>query len=401
MPEMSEVLFLVHRLPYPPDKGDKIRSYHLLQDLVRRHSVHLGCFVDDREDEKYLGEVEKLCASLNAVRLRPHIARVRSLSGFLSARALSLPYYYNKKMADWVKSTIKAKKITSIIAYSSPMAQYVSAETFGSYRRIMDFVDVDSDKWRRYAARARWPMSWVYKREASYLSSFERSVAKCFDASVFVTESEAEIFSELSPDTVDKHHVIHNGVETKFFDPKLHFENPFPADVLPVVFTGMMNYWSNIDGICWFVREVWPKIKLHESKAELWVVGASPTQEILRLESVEGVKVTGRVADIRPYLKYAALSVAPLRIAMGVQNKILEALAMGCTTVCTPQAASGLRDGVKAPVTVAETSVEMVDTLLGLLGSIDATDTGDAVRRYVLERYDWQANLERFALIDS
>ena len=195
--------------------------------------------------------------------------------------------------------------------------------------------------------------------------------------------------------------MVQNGVATDYFDPKHRFDNPFPADILPVVFTGMMNYWANVDGISWFVNEVWPKVRSQEPKAELWIVGASPTQEVLGLESIEGVRVTGRVADIRPFLKYAALAVVPLRIARGVQNKILEALAMGCIIVCTPQAAAGLQGGLSAPVIVAETSAEMHEKVIELLGSIDVSDNRDAGRGYVLDCYDWEVNLERFAQIDS
>jgi sugar transferase (PEP-CTERM/EpsH1 system associated) len=397
---MGEIIFLVHRLPFPPDKGDKIRSYHLLRHLTARYKVHLGCFIDDVDDEKYLEEVESLCASAQVRRLNPLTARAKSLKGLITNQALSLPYYYDKVLAAWVENILQTKQIESIIAYSSPMGQYVIGSAFTGYRRIMDFVDVDSDKWRQYGEGTRWPMSWVYAREAKYLFVFERSIAREFDASVFVTQNEVDLFNSLVPETASKHYAVANGVATDYFDPGTNYESPFPAERFPIVFTGMMDYWANIDAVCWFAREIFPEIRSREPKAEFWIVGASPTRDVLALKSISGVNVTGRVPDVRPYLKHAEFALAPLRVARGIQNKVLEALAMGCPVLCTPQAASGLQECSTTPVTIVDSGSKMVEAAIRLLQSCHTQKIRDSARNYILKYYSWQRNLDRFAQIE-
>jgi sugar transferase (PEP-CTERM/EpsH1 system associated) len=397
---MSELLFLAHRMPYPPDKGDKIRSFHLLRHFAADRPVHLGCFFDDPRDERHVAELEQLCTGVAALPLRSPVARARSAAALLTGAPLSLPYYGAGAMHRWVRRTLECRDISTIIAYSSPMAQYALGPAFERYRRIMDFVDVDSDKWRQYANRSRWPMSWIYAREARRLAEFERRVASQFDASVFVSANEVRLFDTISPETTAKHHAVGNGVATEYFDPDQEFAKPYPGDSLPIVFTGMMNYWANVDAVSWFARDVFPEIRAREPRAGFWIVGAAPTGAVRELAQLEGVEVTGRVADVRPWLQHAALAVAPLRIARGVQNKVLEALAMGCRVLCSPQAAAGLDDVASAPLTVAESPADTAAAACSLL-AVDSTQSRDAARRYVLEHYGWERRLRRFTEIEA
>ena len=398
---MSEIIFLVHRLPFPPDKGDKIRSFHLLKHLCANYDVHLGCFIDDPNDERYVDDVAGLCASTKIGRINPGLARVRSLRGLLYGQALSVPYYFDKAMAGWVDTTLQDRDIASVVAYSSPMGQYVMGARYQDYRRIMDFVDVDSDKWRQYAEGKSWPMSWIYNREAKRLLDFERQVAREFDASVFVTSNEVDLFDKLAPETSRKHFAVANGVATDYFDPAIEFENPYPEYTLPIVFTGMMDYWANVDAVSWFAKEVLPEIRAHNSSAEFWIVGASPTKDVLALDSLEGVHVTGRVPDVRPYLKHAELAVAPLRIARGMQNKVLEALAMGCPVLCTSHAATGLQQSATMPVTVLDDAKAMAAAAIRALGDSETETAHRTARRYTLDNYGWGQNLAQFERIHT
>lgn len=393
---MKEIMLLVHRLPFPPDKGDKIRSYHLLKHLLRDYKVHLGCFYDDVNDERYIDEVKEMCASSRILYLSPGKARLRSIQGFFSGAALSVPYYYRRQMSDWVDSTLENSDIDAIVNYSSPMGQYVLGSSYRRYARVMDFVDVDSDKWRQYSASRRWPMSWVYGREAKRLLEFDRSVAREFDAGVFVTLNEVDLFSKLAPESSGKIHAVENGVATDFFNPALDFSNPFSAAAMPIVFTGAMDYWANVDAVTWFAKEVFPGVVGKCPAAEFWIVGSSPTPEVQELTALPGVRVTGRVADVRPYLRFASASVAPLRIARGIQNKVLEALAMGCRVVCTSHALAGLERIEPMPLSVADSTEDFERETIRCVSANDGTSGQPGAREYAVGRYGWDEKLSQF-----
>ena len=205
---MEPLLFLVHRIPFPPNKGDKIRSFHLLRHLAERYRVHLGTFVDMPEDMAHVPELGRLCASHRVEMLDPRTARLRSVSGFLTGEALTLPYYRNAALQTWVRETVARHGIRKAVVFSGAMAQYV--RDLGLHV-LLDFVDVDSAKWSQYAERHTWPSSFVYRREGERLLSFERAAAASSAASVFVTRAEAELFNRLAPECKGRVHVIRNG----------------------------------------------------------------------------------------------------------------------------------------------------------------------------------------------
>lgn len=360
---------------------------------MKQQRVHLGCFVDDPVDMAYMDDLKNMCASVFAARLRPAIARIKSLSGLLSRKPLSVPYYFDAKLADWIKQTLAANEIDTIVAYSSPMGQYLQGKSLRRYQRVADFVDVDSDKWRQYQFKAKWPMRWIYAREARLLAQFEKNCASEFDAIVFVTQNEVDLFKEISSAAASKYYAVPNGVAIDYFDPSLSFDSPYDDDAAAIVFTGVMDYWPNVDAVCWFARDVFPKIRENNRAAQFWIVGTSPTKQVTGLEAIEGIRVTGRVPDVRPYLKHAKFAVAPLRIARGIQNKVLEALAMGRQVLCTAEAASGLLQPASMPVMVANSVNEMVSMAENLLGSARNADLGEPPRSYVKANYDWNTNL--------
>lgn len=394
----KDVLFLAHRLPYPPNKGDKIRSFNILRHLTDRYRVHLGCFVDDPSDFGYVGQLDALCHSSCILELTPGLAKLRSLRGLVQGQALSIPYYYDRRLARWIEGLLSQREVAAIIGYSSPMAQYMHAGLPGRARRVIDFVDIDSDKWAQYADKANWPMRWIYSREARLLLSYEKQIAREFDATVFVSEGESQAFIEQCGESEGKIHAVRNGVAADFFDPSLSFDSPFDASIKPIVFTGMMNYWPNGDATQWFAEQVFPAVRKVHPDAEFWIVGASPTRAVETLATLPGVNVTGRVEDVRPYIQHAGAVVAPLRIARGVQNKVLEALAMGKHVICSPEAAFGLHDSGQAPFSVATSAEAFVEKVCAQIeGREDDTGrAGAAARAYVTEHYDWTTNLQRF-----
>ena len=390
---MEDLLFLAHRIPYPPDKGDKIRSYHILKHLARCYRIHLGAFVDDPDDWRHRDKLEAICATVNLLPLRPRQAKLRSLAGLLGRSALSLPYFYHQGMQGWVDSILKQGNVQRVFVYSSPMAQYVMGKRDSSLRRVVDFVDVDSDKWRQYAQHKSWPLSWLYNREGKCLLAFESRVAQTFDASVFVSAAEANLFKQLAPEVADRVSFIDNGVDFTYFSPDRKYSNPYEGRSDVLVFTGAMDYWANIDAVRWFALDIFPQVRQSNPSAQFVIVGARPTRDVLQLASQPGVSVTGAVADIRPYLAHASAAVAPLRIARGVQNKVLEAMAMARPVVATPAAVEGLEYRNSYGVQVSDNEQQFAKMASSLLQKAQKEPVREA-RQWVCNRYDWDNNLD-------
>ncbi|MEO1309406.1 MAG: TIGR03087 family PEP-CTERM/XrtA system glycosyltransferase [Pseudomonadota bacterium] len=388
-----EALYLVHRIPYPPDKGDKIRSWNLLRHLAKTHQVHLGAFVDDPEDLQHRAFLESVCASVKLVEIDPTRRKLLSLRGFATGEALSMPYYRVADMAEWVRET-RRRPLDLEVAFSSTMAPYLEAAPDGR-PRLVDLVDADSEKWRAYAAAKSFPMSWVYAREAERLGAAERRIAEWADASFLVTPAERDILVETTGAPAEKVDWWANGVDTDVFDPEADFE--LLAEPYEFVFTGAMDYWANAEAISWFVAEVWPTIRAEAPQARLGVVGARPGADVQKLADAAGVTVTGRVEDVRPYIAGASVSVAPLRIARGVQNKVLEAMAMARAVLATPEAATGIDAAAGEEIIVASDAATLAREALSLLNDPERRAAlGAAARACVQRDYSWEGRLARF-----
>jgi sugar transferase (PEP-CTERM/EpsH1 system associated) len=390
---VEDLLLLIHRIPYPPNKGDKIRSYHLLKHLAAHYRVHLATFVDDPDDWQYVPHVEALCASSHFARMNPLAARAKSLVALLKNRSLSLEYYRDAGMARWVRDTVARHKIERVLVFSSAMAQY--ADACPQARRVVDFCDVDSDKWRQYADKKSFPMSWLYRYEANQLLRYERQVARDYDASLFVSAPEADLFRQLAPESTAKIGHFNNGVDTDYFSPELAHASPYAAGERALVFTGAMDYWPNVDAVEWFARDVFPELRARFADLRFYIVGARPSPAVQALAEQAGVVVTGTVPDVRPYIAHAAVAVAPLRIARGIQNKVLEAMAMARAVVVSPQALEGIEAEPGSELVLAEDAAAFVEAVTTLLAGQDsALDAiGKAARARVQRRYSWSSNL--------
>lgn len=391
------LLYLVHRIPYPPNKGDKIRSFNLLRHLARRYRVFLATFIDDPDDETGIAELEPWCEQVFVRRLSPRLARLRSLVGLLTGEPLTLPYYRDHSMRHWVERVLREQGIERAVVFSGAMAQYLPDRPPGPLARVVDFVDVDSEKWRAYAGQHRWPMNWIYRREGTRLLCFERKVAAAANASVFVSPAEAELFRRLAPRQAER--VVHaaNGVDLAFYDPAQSWESPFQADDIPLVFTGAMDYWPNIDAVTWFAREVLPMVREGEPRASFHIVGGGAGADVLALGRLPGVHVAGRVPDVRPWLRHAAIVVAPLRVARGIQNKVLEGLAMARPTVVTPAALEGIAAEPDREVLCGEDARALSGQVLRALHEPAlAAELGMHGRALMERDYRWETNLAVF-----
>ena len=389
------LLFLCHRIPYPPNKGDKIRSFHLLKHLSESYRIYLGTFIDDPGDWKYSKKLQSWCEQVCIKKLDPRQAKLRSLKGFFSGQPLTLPYYFDSAMAQWVSSISSSEQIDQILIYSSSMAQYILDKKFDSKNRIIDFVDVDSDKWRQYSEKKSWPMNWLYRRESTYLLNFEKKVAAALDASFFVSSHEAEYFKQFVPESATRIHHFSNGVDVDKFDPKLEFETPFQDGVQQIVFTGAMDYWPNEDAVIWFAQKVFPVIHQDWPGARFNIVGSRPSEKVLNLASMEGISVTGSVPDVRPYLKHATVVVAPMHIARGIQNKVLEAMAMAKPVVVTTMGLEGINARHGKEVIIAENVAEFVDELTALFNGEKGAEIGQAARQKVCRDFSWDNTLKK------
>ncbi|MDR1424000.1 MAG: TIGR03087 family PEP-CTERM/XrtA system glycosyltransferase [Azoarcus sp.] len=385
------LLYLTHRIPYPPNKGDKVRSFHILRHLARTHRVFLGTFIDDPDDFRHLETLKEWCQGVRAIGIVPRLRRVASLRGLALGEALSLPYYRSRSLARWAVETAVWERIAVAVAFSGPMAQYLDVP--GLTRRVIDFCDVDSAKWMEYAAAKRWPLAWLYRREGRRLAAFERAAALASDASLFSTEAERELFACAAPDAAGKATAMRNGVDAAYFSPDHELPNPYPPGGPVLVFTGAMDYWPNIDAVRWFVREVLPLVRQRQAQARFWIVGRNPSPAVLDLAG-EAVTVTGAVADVRPYLAHADVVEAPLHIARGIQNKVLEAMAMARPVVLAAASANGLAAKAGEECEVAARAEEFAAATLRLLEDAGGRQRmGRLAREAMLARHDWEANL--------
>lgn len=386
----ERILFLPHRIPYPPDKGDKVRSYHILRHLAEHADVYLGSFVDDPDDRVHVERVRGWCREACIVPLAPARARLRALSGLARGLPLTVPYYADRRLRAWVQRTLARRRIDRVLAFSSSMAQY--AEPAGGIRREIDFVDIDSDKWAQYARHRRGPMAWLYRREARTLARYECRIALAFDASYLVSEDEAAAFRDQCPGAAGRIHALENGVDTAYFRPGAAPASPYAAGERALVFTGAMDYWPNVDAVTWFADSVLPAVQAREPAARFYVVGRRPTDAVRALDARSGVTVTGGVPDVRPYLEHAVVAVAPVRVARGVQNKVLEAMAMARPVVCSPSAFEGIRASAGRELLVGASAPDQA-RLVGECLAGGHREVGRAARACVERHYGWSARL--------
>ena len=390
-----KLLFLAHRLPYPPDRGDRIRSWHVLRKLAQHFEVHLGCLAESREELAHLPVVEEIVAS-HCVPLRTRPLWRDGLQALLRRTPVSLAAFDDAELRDWAARTVREKGIGAIYVFSGQMGQFLPAGFNG--RLVADLVDVDSAKFDSYAREGAGPMRWVNRREARLLRGVEADLARRADHTLLVSEEEARLLRSRLPDGVEAQvGVLRNGIDTACFDPSSVAPDPSMKDDGPhFLFAGQMDYRPNVDAVARFAQRIMPTIRAGYPAARFHIVGRSPVPQVSALEGVHGTLVHGAVPDMRPFLAGADIVTAPLSIARGVQNKVLEAMAMARPVLLTPEAATGInaQDGVH--FAVASTDGEMAQKALQLLADRPrAAALGAAARYRACETMGWDAVLVR------
>jgi polysaccharide biosynthesis protein PslH len=386
---MADLLFLAQRLPYPPNKGEKIRAFHELKQLSQWFDIHLGCLIDDPADMDHIEMVRPLCRSMHVAAIGRRTGRLRAMRGLLNGSALSVTHFQDRGLAQWVRQTMRSVRPAVTFVYSSNMAPYVlDLPRVGTC--VVDLVDVDSEKWRALAAVSSGPMQRVYRREWRKVWQLERRVACEADASILVSTAEADLFSRVAGDDHGLICSVSNGVDTDHFDPRHHFPAPFDSSVPTFVFTGTMDYPPNVDAVAWFVADILPRLP---ASVRFFIVGGNPTPAVLRLGARAGVVVTGRVPDTRPYLAHATAAVAPMRIARGIQNKVLEAMAMAKATIGTSGALEGIKVTPGTEVLLADNADAFSAACQQMIDRPVADAIGRAARARVVRDYGWETAL--------
>lgn len=386
-PGRGRALLLCHRIPYPPDKGDKIRSWRLLGALAERFDVALGAFVDDPEDWRHAAFLQERCAALCLLPAKRRPGALQGARALAQGLPLSFATHRSTRMLRFVAEQ-RARGLALEVAYSGQVAGLLDG---AEAPVITDLGDVDSAKWVAYARARRGPMRWVYAREARLVARAE-AAATHRGRTFLVTPEEAAILrrhADVSPSAIDHYR---NGVNTESFAPGAA---PSALDGPEIVLTGAMDYAPNAEAARFFADEVLPLVRAVAPNVRFGVVGARPTPKVRALAS-DAVLVTGRVPDVRPYLEAARVAVAPLAVARGVQNKVLEAMAMGTPVVASPGAATGTGARHDEHLLVAQGAQATSEAVLRLLREPAlARRLAQAARAKVAAEDDWSATLER------
>lgn len=386
----SDLLLLAPCLPYPPDRGDRLRWYQMLRFLGQRYRVHLGCFADPERDRAHIGRIKALCYETCFV-APPQGARVRALRAF----ARGLPRQPDEVLAGWIDRLLRRHPVGAALACSAHMASYLP----GACTRVIDFADIESDKRRRAAAARRWPLAALALRQADMLSAHEHARALQCEHALFGSASHAALFGRRAPGSAAGAVVVANGVDADYFSPHIVHRNPFAPDGRTILFAGAMDDAGNANDAAWFAQHVFVALHAADPGLRLCVAGARPEARVRALARLPGVSVTGTVPDLRPYLAHAALVVAPAQAPHGVQLKVLEAMAMQQVVVAAPRALAGVAAWPGIELLVADGAGEFQRQVRRALAGEDIGAIGKAARARVLREHSWPASLAPLAAL--
>lgn len=386
---MGDILFLAHRVPFPPDRGDKIRSHHLLKALAGLGRVHVGTFAENEQDRAQDSALAEISAT-HCMPMRDVPLALAGAQALLTGRPVSLTAFFDRDLANWVAHTLAEHPVDTIVVFSSQMGQYVPDDFNG--RVIVDLCDVDSAKFATYAEDGGFPRSLLYRREARLLAREEARLARRADTTLLITENEADLLRGRPGTEGAAIRALGNGVDTDIFDPAAAVpHSDLAGDSLQLVFTGQMDYPPNIAAVERFARAILPRIRASRA-AEFHIVGRAPTAAVLGLAEIEGVTVWGEVPDVRPFLRGADAVVAPLLLARGVQNKVLEAMAMARPVLVSREAATGIPAEDGRHWRICPDDAAFVDAALQIAAVPETAEMmGVAARRFVRETLGWDA----------
>jgi sugar transferase (PEP-CTERM/EpsH1 system associated) len=385
------ILYVTHRVPYPPDKGDRIRCLNVLRFLAARADVWLACLADEPVPASAVAALRPLCREVAVVRLDRR-RWLHALASLAAGRTVSEGAFHSGQLGRTLRQWAQENRFDATVASASSVAVYAMQPWLRDVPAVIDLMDVDSQKWLDYAAASHPPRSWVYRLEGRRLRALEQQLARWARAVLLVAQAEANLFRQVCP--VGQAEAVTNGVDLDYFTPA----DPAREEPGRCVFVGALDYLPNIDGAVWFCREVWPRVRQRWPEARLALVGRNPAAAVQALATVPGVTVVGPVADVRLEMARASATVVPLRIARGVQNKVLESLAMAKATVVSPPPLEGLRAAPEQHLLLARSPEEWVASLSRVFeASTLRRRLGAAGRAYTEQNHCWEGCLAPLA----
>ncbi len=383
---MKRILFISHRIPYPPDKGDKIRSFNEIKYLSKNSLLDILTFVDNPKDYQYENQLKKYCNKLYIYPIKKLFHGFKAAYFFVIGKTLSEGYYFSRKIQKKVNELLSSNNYELVFCYSSQIAQYIINKDIP---KLIDFCDVDSLKWKQYSERKIFPYNVILKIESERLARREKEIYNQFSLSLFSTNTEVKIFN---PPENNHIYVLPNGVDYEYFKPQtIKKENS-------LIFVGTMNYFANVDAVLWFSKNVFPKILNKYPEMKFYIVGRNPDSRLIALsENSENIIVTGYVEDIRPYIARSKLAVIPLRIARGIQNKILEAMAMEIPVVMPRNILNTFENLEENNVLVYDNESSIVDVIVNSVNDNALLErVGRKSREYVIKNHDWNVIFQNF-----
>jgi len=387
-PSRPQVLYLVHRVPYPPNRGDRIRSFRILDYLSQHADVHLAFLDFQPTPPDTLEALNRRCRRVAVVRVPRLLRLARGALALAAGKTATEGFFRSPALCRIIDRWAADTDFDAVIAFCSSMFPYARLPALAGKPLVVDLVDVDSQKWFDYAAQSAGPRRWLYQIEGRRLRQLEIAVARQAKAVLVVTEAEAQLYRGFCPDA--PLHVMPNGVAADYS----HFDSPAGGHAERCVFVGALDYQANVDGLLWFCTEVWPEVHRRRPQAALLIVGSNPVPAVRTLAALPGVKVLADVPDVRPHLASAAVVLAPLRIARGIQNKVLQGLAMGKAVLATPQAIEGLAVQPDVHLLQASTPHQWVEAIFRLLDDAELrARLGQAGRDYTQQHHRWEDHL--------
>jgi len=394
------LVFICQRLPYAPVTGELITTFHMVRHLSQHYRVFVGTFIDNPADRVHVPEVEKMVAGLHVSARTPPWSWLRALPGWLAGQPVSFALFRSRSLERWLDSVEASHRPVAIVTHSSNVSTF-AVDRFrrgqeAGPKRVLHFADVDSEKFVAYAKRATGPMKWFVNAEARRVRQQELRLTARADAVAFVSDEEANLFRSVLEARPGRVVTLPNGVDTSLFDPARPFEAPFQAKGHAFVFTGAMDYRPNVEAVKWFAHAVFPGVKKALPDAQFIIVGSNPGADVRRLGDDPAVVVTGRVDSVAAYVANSQVAVAPLQIARGIQNKVLEAMSMAKPQVVSPGALTGIAAVPGTHLLCADSPQDWIEACVELsLNPARGRAMGLAARQLVIERYGWPAQLEK------
>jgi sugar transferase (PEP-CTERM/EpsH1 system associated) len=399
-----QILFLAHRFPFPPDRGDRIRSWNILNYLSARANVSLACITESPVSRRDIEFVGSTCQRLAIAPVGARWRWVQAGMHWMTGKSLSEGLFWSRGLSKTLDYWSDLVAFDQIFVYCSSMFPFAERKVLRSIPCVVDLIDVDSQKWNDYAVHSGWVKRKIYRSEATRIRRLEYDCIARSKAVLLASEAEADLLRSQLPHRNASILGVSNGVDSEYFHPK-HFVNEKHSSAqlldgkrsseLRLVFVGVLNYPPNVDGLRWFLDHVWSKLRLYLPNATIEIIGKDANNQAQKFASYPGVQLTGAVEDVRPAIAEADVVIAPLKIARGIQNKVLEAMAMAKPVVLTPQAAEGIDAVPDKHFVIADSANEWIENLIVLARSPEARqEMGMAARELIEQEFNWSSCLE-------